>query len=90
MVGPGAEDSYPNAGGDYNPYDPYSRPDAQQALNMGIGAGQGLTMQDAMMTMPQQSMAEGGLVTTPTVARIGERGPEAVVKICPRMNYQRR
>ena len=39
--------------------------------------------------MPQQ-MARGGVVTKPTVAVVGERGPEAVVKICPRMSYRRK
>jgi hypothetical protein len=39
---------------------------------------------------PQEQMARGGVVTKPTVAVVGERGPEAVVKFRPRMNYQRR
>jgi hypothetical protein len=45
----------------------------------------------SMGGLPQQQMAEGGVVTRPTVARLGEQGPEAVIKICPsHMSYQRK
>jgi len=42
--------------------------------------------------MPGQppQMARGGVVNKPTVAVVGERGPEAVVKLRPRMSYRRK
>lgn len=42
--------------------------------------------------LPDQApqMACGGIVNKPTVVRVGESGPEKVVKLRPRMSYQRK
>lgn len=50
-------------------------------------------LQQFLQQMPPQlpeQMACGGVVTKPTVAVVGEREPEAVVKLRPRMSYQRK
>jgi hypothetical protein len=68
---------------------PFNDPNANYA-NYGMPNP---TLQQVLQQMPPQvpqQMARGGVVTKPTVAVVGEREPEAVVKLRPRMSYQRR
>lgn len=72
MVGPPAMS--PNAPGAPNPPGPPGPPDSS-AGDEGAGLA-GNVIED---------LAAGGkLVTTPTIAKIGEKGPEAVIPLTPR------
>jgi hypothetical protein len=57
-------------------------------------ANYGMPGQAPEQEMPQlppvPQMAQGGVVTKPTIAVVGEREPEAVVKLRPRMSYRRK
>jgi hypothetical protein len=55
---------------------------AYQALNVAKGvAGGGLPLIGGLLEEPLPALQHGGIVTRPTVAMLGERGPEAVVPL---------
>lgn len=64
-------------------------PEMQQELQMQSPEMRAQQAQQRLQ-MVAPRMAEGGIVNKPTVVRVGESGPEKVVKLCPRMSYQRK
>lgn len=58
-------------------------PAGQQALDLGVN----FTLADD--NLDQGNFATGGLVTSPTIAMIGESGPELVVPLKPRKRSAR-
>jgi hypothetical protein len=68
----------PESGGGQSPFEP------------GGGAGgidreAGGTTSENEDIDEDEDMARGGIVMRPRIARVGERGPEAVMKLGPRM-----